>query len=113
GVQNRFPSFMANTHRLHSPKDCDYYVKRLTALQTKFDQLLQNLKVREDKGILPPRFVVEEVLVEMNSFINKPASENILATSFKSRAASIAGLGQAERDNYQQKVEAAITDSVY
>ena len=113
GVQNQFPSFMANTHRLHNGQDCDYYVKRLTAVQTKFDQLLQNLKVREQKGILPPRFVVEEVLVEMNSFINKPAAENILATSFKSRAANIAKLSQSDRDAYQQKVESAITNVVY
>ena len=113
GVQNRFPSFMANTHRLQTGKDCDYYVKRLAAVGTKFDQLLDNLKLREEKGILPPRFVVEEVLTEMNSFINKPAAENILASSFKSRAAKIAKLTQAERDSYQQKVEAAITDTVY
>lgn len=113
GVQNQLPSFMANTHRLLSPKDCDYYLKRLAAVPAKFDQLLQNLKVREDKGILPPRFVVEEVLVEMNRFINKPANENILATSFRSRAAKIARLSQSDRDNYQQRVESAITQSVY
>jgi Bacterial protein of unknown function (DUF885). len=32
GVQNQFPSFMANTHRLLSEKDCNYYVMRLDAL---------------------------------------------------------------------------------
>src|SRR5216110_1584367 len=40
GVQNQFPSFMANTHRLLSNKDCDYYVMRLDALPKKFDQVL-------------------------------------------------------------------------
>jgi uncharacterized protein (DUF885 family) len=113
GIQNQFPSFMANTHRLLNPQDCDYYLKRLAAVPAKFDQLLQNLKVREEKGIVPPRFVVEEVLTEMHRFINKPANENVLATSFKSRAAKIPKLSQTERDNYQQKVESAITDTVY
>ena len=28
GVQNQLPSFMANTHRLLSRKDCDYYLMR-------------------------------------------------------------------------------------
>src|SRR5437588_11635610 len=89
GVQNEFPSFMANTHRLLGRKDCDYYLMRLTALPTKFDQLLESLKVREQKGILPPRFVVEKVLVEMKNFVAQPAAENILATSFKTRTAKI------------------------
>src|ERR1700730_15370251 len=86
GVQNQFPSFMANTHPLLNARDCEYYIMRLDGLPKKFDQTLDGLKVREQKQILPPRFVVEEVLKEMTEFIGKPASENILATSFKTRA---------------------------
>src|ERR1700682_6111200 len=36
GVQNDYPSFMANTHRLLNRQDCAYYVTRLRALPTKF-----------------------------------------------------------------------------
>jgi uncharacterized protein (DUF885 family) len=113
GVQNQFPSFMANTHRLLAKHDCEYYVKRLDALPKKFNQTLESLKVREDKQILPPRFVVEEVLKEMSDFIAKPAAENILATSFKTRAAKIDKLSEAERDDFQKRVEASITGRVY
>jgi uncharacterized protein (DUF885 family) len=113
GVQNQFPSFMANTHRLLSKKDCDYYVMRLDALPKKFDQVLDGLKVREQKQILPPRFVVEEVLKEMTEFIGKPASENILATSFKTRAAKIDKLSETDRTDFQARVESAITNKVY
>jgi uncharacterized protein (DUF885 family) len=113
GVQNQFPSFMANTHRLLSRKDCEYYLMRLDALPTKFNQLLENLKVREDKQILPPRFVVEEVLKEMTDFVGKPASENILATSFKTRAAQIDKLTEAQRADFQGRVETAVTGKVY
>src|SRR5436189_4380585 len=113
GVQNEFPSFMANTHRLLTRKDCEYYVMRLDALPKKFDQLLDGLKIREQKQILPPRFVVEEVLKEMTEFVGKPASENILATSFKTRAAKIDKLTDAQRADLQGRVESAITSKVY
>ena len=113
GVQNQFPSFMANTHRLLAKQDCEYYVMRLNALPRKFNQLLESLKVREDKQILPPRFVVEEVLKEMSDFIAKPAAENILATSFKTRVAKIDKLIPQERDDFQKRVEASITSKVY
>src|SRR5437773_10375126 len=113
GVQNQFPSFMANTHRLLNRKDCDYYVMRLDALPKKFDQLLDGLKIREQKQILPPRFVVEEVLKEMMDFIGKPTSQNILATSFKTRAAKIDKLTEQERADFQGRVETAVTGKIY
>jgi uncharacterized protein (DUF885 family) len=113
GVQNQFPSFMANTHRLLDRKDCEYYLMRLDALPHKFDQLLDGLKVREEKQILPPRFVVEEVLSEMRDFIAKPASENILATSFKKRSAKIDKLTDEDRTEFQSRVEVAVASRVY
>src|SRR6266571_2021105 len=113
GVQNQFPSFMANTHRLLTRKDCEYYLKRLDALPKKFDQLLDNLKVREEKQIRPSRFVVEEVLKEMTDFIGKPVSDNILAASFKTRVAKIDKLTEAQRADFQGRVETAITGRVY
>src|SRR3954447_16892686 len=85
GAQSAFPTFMATTHRLVVPRDCEYYRQRLIAVGPKFDQLLESLKLREEKGIIPPRFVVEKVLLEMNNFVSQPAPENILATSFKER----------------------------
>jgi uncharacterized protein (DUF885 family) len=113
GVQNEFPSFMANTHRLLAARDCEYYRQRLIAVGPKFDQLIESLKVREQKGILPPRFVVEKVLTEMNNFVAQPTAENILATSFKTRAAKISELSDDQRAAFQKKVETAITDNVY
>jgi uncharacterized protein (DUF885 family) len=113
GVQNQLPSFMANTHRLLNHKDCEYYLARLDALPKKFEQLLQNLKVREEKQILPPRFVVEEVLKEMIDFVGKPASENILATSFKGRATKIDKLTEQQQADFQARVETAVAGKVY
>lgn len=113
GVQNQYPSFMANTHRLFNARDCEYYIMRLDALPTKFDQTLESLKKREQEQIIPPRFVVEEVLKEMTDFIAKPPAENILATSFKERAAKIDKLNDQQRENFQKRVESSISSRVY
>jgi len=113
GVQNQFPSFMANTHRLLNRKDCEYYLKRLDGLPKKFDQILEGLKIREEKQILPPRFVVEEVLKEMTDFVGTPVSENILASSFKTRAGKIAELTKAQHADFQARVETTITGKIY
>jgi uncharacterized protein (DUF885 family) len=113
GVQNTYPSFMANTHRLFNAQDCEYYVMRLDALPKKFDQTLESLKKREQEQIIPPRFVVEEVLKEMTDFIARPSAENILATSFKERAAKIDKLSDQQRADFQKRVEGSVTTQVY
>jgi uncharacterized protein (DUF885 family) len=113
GQQNQWPSFMANQHRMNTPKDCEYYLERLDALPTKFDQVLEGLKVREQKGIIPPRFVVEKVLKEMTDFAAQAPAENILATSFKTRAAKITKLTDSARTELQGRVESAIAEKVY
>jgi len=113
GVQNLYPSFMANTHRLFAARDCEYYLKRLEAVGTKFDQALEGLRLREQKQIVPPRFVVEKVLKEMGDFVAQPPAQNILATSFKTRAAKIDKLSEQQRTEFQAQVEAAIAEKVY
>ena len=113
GLQSQFPSFMANTHRLLAKKDCEYYLMRLNAVPKKFDQLLESLRLREEKQILPPRFVVEKVLKEMNAFVAQPAAKNILATSFKERAAKTPELTEEGRADFQTRVESAINGAVY
>jgi uncharacterized protein (DUF885 family) len=113
GVQNEFPSFMANTHRLLDARDCEYYLQRLAGVPAKFDQLLESLRLREQKHILPPRFVVEKVLKEMNAFVAQPPAQNILAASFRTRTAKIAGLSDAQRDAFNARVETAVNDTVY
>ena len=113
GVQNQYPSFMANTHRLFNARDCEYYIMRLDALPAKFDQTLESVKKREQEQIIPPRFVVEEVLKEMTDFIAKPPAENILAASFKERTAKIDKLNDQQRADFQKRVETSITTHVY
>jgi uncharacterized protein (DUF885 family) len=113
GVQSEFPSFMANTHRLVDARDCEYYLQRLGGVRAKFDQLLEGLRMREQRHILPPRFVVEKVLREMNAFVAQPPAQNILATSFRARTASIAGLSDAQRVAFNARVERAVSDAVY
>lgn len=113
GIQNQMPSFLANTHRLFDAQDCDYYLQRLEALPRKYEQALEGLKLRESKGILPPKFVVERVLKEMNDFVATPAAENILASSFKTRSLKIKALTDAQRADYQKRVEESVTKNVY
>lgn len=81
GVQNEFPSFMATTHRIATDRDAVDYNQRLSKVGIKFDQALEGLRLRESKGVLPPKFVIEKVLAEMRAFVATPPQQNILYTA--------------------------------
>ena len=84
---------------------------RLDALPKKFDQLLESLKVREQKQILPPRFVVEEVIKEMTDFIAQTGCRKIfLRLHSRNARAKIDKLTDRQRADFQAQVESAINE---
>ncbi len=112
GVQSNFPSFMESVHSIDSVGDAEDYNSRLSKVGVKFSQIMEGLKVREEKGILPPTFVVEKVLDEMNQFVATPAEENILYSSFKTKLDD-AGISEADQSQLLAENRRQIETTVY
>ena len=74
GVQSRTPDFLINVHRIGDVRGAEDYLARLGEVGRKFDQVLDGLVARERKGVVPPRFVIERVLVEMRAFAGHPTT---------------------------------------
>lgn len=112
GVQNGYPSFMQAQHQVHSVGDAENYLSRLQKVKLKFAQTLEGLKIREAKGIIPPKFVIERVLTEMNDFVATPIQDNILYSSFKTKLADT-DISADEQAHLLAAVEADIKGSVH
>lgn len=112
GVQNGFPSFMQGQHQINDKVDAENYISRLSLVDEKFAQILEGLKIREEKGIIPPKFVIVRVLEEMNNFVSMPVHDNILYSSFNEKISKLDTIPQAEKDALLAKVEEKINDDV-
>ncbi|MGB0133246.1 DUF885 domain-containing protein [Dokdonella sp.] len=115
GAQSSQPNFMAQTHQVNNASDAENYIKRLDQFPLNFSQVLEGLKLREEKGVIPPKFTVDKVLDQMNGFIGMPASENMLYTSFKEKLDKLEAdtVDQAARDDLLARAETSIDQSVY
>jgi uncharacterized protein (DUF885 family) len=115
GVQSSLPNFMAQTHQVNNRHDADAYIARLDLFPEKFAQVIEGLKLRESKGVVPPKFTVDEVLAQMKGFIAPEAKQHMLYVSFKEKLDKIAPgeLSQADRDRLLGVVETSIQGSVY
>ena len=112
GVQNGFPSFMESTHQVHSVRDAEDYVSRLSQVGRKFGQVLDGLHHRENLGILPSQFVVTKVLEEMRAFIATPAEEGILMVSLTDKMKQ-ADLAQDDQQRIAHEARNQIETTVY
>ena len=127
GVQSSLPSLMESSHKLRDESDIEAYISRLSKFGTKFDQVLEGLKIREEKGIIPPQFIIDRVLSEMSGFVgNKekdsiniktddkgPVKSNILYTNFNSKLSKIEGLTEEEKNAYRTRVEDEVRTTVF
>lgn len=123
GVQNNLPSFMESAHKLEDQSDVEAYLSRLSKFDQKFEQVLEGLKIREQKGIIPPTFIIEKVLNEMNGFVGqsdgsvesetKNARSNILYMNLESKIDAISELPQDQKEIYIQQTEDIIRTQVF
>lgn len=113
GIQSELPNFMMTMHPVTGKTEARNYVKRLSRFGVKFDQVMEGLVIREQKGVLPPRFVIRRVLDEMTAFVAQPARENPLYTVFRDKLEKLPRLSVADRERLLAAAEAEIERTVY
>ena len=104
---------MQAQHQINAVADADNYIARLHKLPTKFAQNIEGLKIREQKQIIPPAFVIERVLEEMQNFVDTPVQDNILYSSLLEKLDKLEDLAAPEKQRVLDEASAAITASVY
>ncbi|GAB4576499.1 MAG: DUF885 domain-containing protein [Rhodothalassiaceae bacterium] len=57
GWQQQIPSFLINIHRVTSKSDAEAYISRLSRVGALVDQVIEQMRLREDMGVMPPAFV--------------------------------------------------------
>jgi uncharacterized protein (DUF885 family) len=97
GVQSNTPDFLINQHRIDDRRGAEDFLSRLGEVGRKFGQVQQGLTLRESKGIVPPKFVIERVLTEMRAFAGKPAAENPLCVHFSAKVEALADVDAAAK----------------
>jgi len=112
GMQSQTPDFLITQHRIDDRRGAEDYLARLGELGRKFDQMLEGLALREQKGVVPPRFVIERVLTETRAFVAEPAVENTLYKHFTGKVEALAVLTAADKQALKTRCAEVIEDGV-
>ena len=116
GYHAELPAFLINMHRIDSVADAKAYISRLKGLNKVFDDIIEGLQVREQNGILLPKFVYEKVIDDSRNVIKgKPFSNSkeasTLLNDFKSKLEKLK-LPKEQELQLVSEAEKALTTSV-
>ncbi len=94
GMQAEIPAFLINMHQISDVKDAENYIARLHNLKPTFDQLVLNLKARQEAGIMIPKFVFDMVIEDSQNLItgapfDKSNKESTLLADFTSKVTKL------------------------
>ncbi len=110
------PSFLINIHRIENEEDARAYISRLSKVEALFDQVIEQLRVREKLGVMPPAWSYDQMMqaaanvVKGNPFSEMPEDSTILA-DFKQKL-DAAGFSSAEKSGLIADANAALINSV-
>ena len=115
GAQNNLPNLMTQQQQVQDATDAEHYIARLEAFPHKMDQVIDGLRVREGKGVVPPRFVVEKVLGQITGFLAAGPKGSILTASFAEKLGKIPAerMDAPTRADLTRRVEHAVDASVF
>jgi uncharacterized protein (DUF885 family) len=113
GAQSNLPDFMVNTHPIESARDARDYVARLSRFGVALDQVIESVRFRAGRGIVPPRFVLVEVRDEVERFVSVISRRNVLYTSFREKLLAVSQIARAERRRLLDSAREEIDYTVY
>ncbi len=111
GWQTTLPDFMLNIHQVHSVRDAENYVARLEKFAPLLDQLLEGLRYREERGIVPPRFVLARSRAQVAEILEAAPREHVLHTGLAEKLEQ-AGIDEGEREDLLASARRALADGV-
>ncbi|WOJ94745.1 DUF885 domain-containing protein [Congregibacter variabilis] len=113
GLQLEIPDLLLALQAVNTGKDAEHYISRLSKVGIKMAQNMEGLLLREDKGMIPPTFVIDKSLAGMRTFVATPPEDNALYTSLKSKMEDSDAIGVEAREEFLRAARREIEAVVY
>ncbi|UXX80926.1 DUF885 domain-containing protein [Reichenbachiella carrageenanivorans] len=116
GMHSSKPAFLINMHQITNKEDAEAYISRLSKFNVIFDQLIVNLKIREEKGIVPPKFVFPRVISDSKNLLTGAPFEagepSTLLADFTAKVEKVEDLPEEEKEGLIARANEALLGGV-
>lgn len=111
------PAFLINYHPIDNVADARAYIARLRGIGLLFDQMLEGVKIREARGIIPPRFVFPLVVDSMKEIISgqpfdSSAKKSAMLEDFEGKVGALKDVDATSKQELLTAARSALTEIV-
>ncbi|WP_340678258.1 DUF885 domain-containing protein [Paraglaciecola sp.] len=115
-VHTMVPSFLINIHKVATLKDAQDYISRLQGTKALFMQTIEQLKIRQELGVFPPRWSYDQMIqASQNIITGSPFTESEDASTiwndFQNKVAKL-DIAQDEKDTLVAQAQTALLETV-
>ncbi|MBA6391446.1 DUF885 domain-containing protein [Colwellia sp. BRX10-3] len=106
GVHSQIPALLINQHSIKDTKQAHDYIARVKNSKVLLEQLVDQLKIRADKGIIAPKFVFAHVIRDSkNLTLGAPFDDGADSTLYADFTKKLALLELSEQDKLSLTAE--------
>jgi uncharacterized protein (DUF885 family) len=96
GLHLGLVQFLTTTHPIRHRRDVENYLVRLTRVAPCLDEGIAEAKAAADQGVLPPKFILERVLGQLDGFLAVAPEKNVFVETLGERMALLGDAISAE-----------------
>ena len=115
GTHSQIPAFLINQHSISSVKEARDYIARLNGAKKLLTELIEQLKIRERKGIIAPKFVFAHVIRDSRNILVgapfEPGGDSTLLADFRGKLDKLE-LDKKEKKALLKEAESALLVSI-
>jgi uncharacterized protein (DUF885 family) len=100
-------------HPLQTEKDADNYVAALGEVSTRLEEAMAESRRLAAKGILPPKFILQATIAQMQGFVDTPGTQNPFVTTLAQKMQGMPAMSDVRREELRAQAEKMVATQVY
>jgi uncharacterized protein (DUF885 family) len=102
---------------LSKPRDAENYVAALGQVSVRMEEAIAESRRLAGKNIIPPRFILEATIKQMQSFVDPSPGQNPFVTAFADKMAALSegttAIPAAQREQLRAEAEKVVGTQIY
>ncbi len=113
GVNVQIPSQLAVVHPIQSERDSVNYIARLAQVKDRMAEATVESQRLAAQGTLPPRFILDATIAQMQQFVATPPAENPLVTALATKLQAVSEVSPDRRAALSLEATQIVEAEVY
>jgi len=113
GAITSFVTHLTVVHPLQTERDAENYVAALGQVGIRIDELVGEARRIAGKGIIPPKFILQTTIRQMQAFIDPAPAQNPFVSALVQKMAAVKSMNDAKRAELRDAAAKIVLEQVY